>query len=244
MMCDFLGFLIRNRVMSCASAWTVEAAVRTSPMTFSLHGLVRLRCAGVLPVLAEDNTTRVRCGIRSPTMLGKPTLTYWASLADARGMAAERPLAATVVSWALVCTVEHALPDAPSLRAYFHMPEHNASAHVPLPPMRTRSPQRHACSLRVCTKAYGTGGALSSAEYTREWLENARKVGVTEVVVNALEPLPPHVVRALRASELVTLRQWRTAPFSREAREAQQDGVSTGVGSNPGVAGAPYPACC
>jgi hypothetical protein len=47
----------------------------------------------------------------------------------------------------------------------------------------------------VCTKLYGSGGALSDDEYLRSWLHHLHTEGVGRVFVYALEPLPPALLQ-------------------------------------------------
>ena len=207
-------------------AWQIYAAAQVSHLEFTIHGLVSRLCGDILKGIANQVYHRadhlVRCGVHNGSESRSAMVKdiyFWPGLhADL-----QQSSHATVVPFIILCRHTGSLTGKQHLT--LSIPLHNAtvSAHLP---SRNFSSVAPACSVRVCLKAYGAGGALSSPSYMAEWMRNWHKVGVAELVVYALEPLPDNISSALRLSKMVRIVPFGSAPFTAADYKAQKGYVS------------------
>jgi hypothetical protein len=126
-------------------------------------------------------------------------------------------------------TIAAAADDPLTLRAPL---EHASAAAPPADSPMLRSGQRRPCRIRACSKVYGNGGMLATPAYLHFWAQHFRDLGVSEVVLYALEPLPASLMAQLEAeADIIRVRQWGSRRFSEQQLAAQQKNYSSEIES-------------
>ena len=99
---------------------------------------------------------------------------------------------------------------------------------------RADNPPRTPCNVRICSKVYGNGGILAQQGYVQRYAQHLRTVGVREVVIYAIEPVPASLVGDLhdhRVKDIITLRNWSSIPFTAAEAALQHETQSSQVES-------------
>ena len=212
--------------------WKLLAAVRLTRLEFTVHGVGSSRCATLLTDLSEGPAGSAGGGLSCGVLVGSSTTPAYGRWTGIQAWAGFRRHASVPSVHVLPLEVSCAMAAhmAPNKRAQavlqFHHSNATLAVELPSPPAPVPIGARSPCALRVCTKAYGMGGALTSSRFTHQWLKNWERVGVAEVVVYALEPLPERLHAQLLESPLVRVHQWGHEPYSQSDYEAQQEAQS------------------